>query len=45
MKIKIVFFYEKINEKIYVKVFYDYINNQKIYCCFRKTLYEFKQLF
>ena len=45
MNIKIVFFYEKINEKIYVKNFYNYIDNWKIYCRFRKTFYEFKQLF
>ena len=39
------FFYENINEKVYVKIFHDYIDKFKIYCRFRKILYDFKQSF
>ena len=43
MNVKTIFFYENINKKIYVEVFHDYIDKFKIYCRFRKTLYNFKQ--
>ena len=43
MNVKTAFFYGDINEEIYVKVFYGYINNRKIYCRFRKALYGLKQ--
>ena len=41
------FFYDIVNEKIYVKVFDDYrdSNRFKIICRFRKILYNFKQIF
>ena len=43
INVKTAFFYKNINEEIYVKVFYDYIDNYKIYYRFRKALYDFKQ--
>ena len=44
MNVKIVFLYENIDEKIYVKVSHEYIDfKRKMYCRFRKTFYEFKQ--
>ena len=45
MNVKTIFFYDEINEKMYVKISHDYIDDRKIYCRFRKTLYEFKQSF
>ena len=43
MNVKIAFFYENIDEEIYVEVLHDYIDNRKIYCRLRKALYGFKQ--
>ena len=47
MNIKIVFFYEYVNEKIYVKIFFEYTDFKRfwIICRFRKILYNFKQTF
>ena len=46
MNVKIVFLYENIDEKIYVKVSHEYIDfKRKMYCRFRKVFYEFKQSF
>ena len=47
MNVKIVFFYDIVNEKIYVKIFDDYrdSNRFKIICRFRKILYDLKQAF
>ena len=46
MNVKIVFLYKNIDEKIYVKIFYEYIDfKRKMYCRLRKTLYELKQSF
>ena len=44
MNVKIVFFYEYVNEKIYVKIFFEYIDFKRfrIICYFRKILYDFK---
>ena len=41
------FFYDYVNEKIYIKVFFEYIDFKRfwIICCFRKILYDFKQTF
>ena len=43
MNVKTAFLYEDIDEEIYVKVPHSYIDNRKIYCRFRKALYDFKQ--
>ena len=47
MNVKIAFFYDYVNEKIYVKVFFEYTDFKRfrIICCFRKILYDFKQTF
>ena len=47
MNVKIVFFYDYMNEKIYVKIFFEYIDFKRfrIIYCFHKTLYNFKQAF
>ena len=41
------FFYDYVNEKIYVKVFFEYTDFKRfrIICRFRKALYDFKQVF
>ena len=41
------FFYDYVNEKIYVKLFFEYIDFKRfwIICCCRKVLYDFKQAF
>ena len=41
------FFYDYVNEKIYVKIFFEYIDFKRfrIICRFRKILYDFKQTF
>ena len=45
INVKIVFFYNIVNKKIYVKVFHDYTDFKyfKIMCRLRKALYNFKQ--
>ena len=45
MNVKIVFFYDYVNEKIYVKVSFEYTDFKRfwIVCRFRKALYDFKQ--
>ena len=47
MNVKIVFLYDYVNEKIYVKIFFEYTNFKRfrIICRFRKVLYNFKQAF
>ena len=47
MNVKIAFFYEYVNKKIYIKVFFEYIDFKRfrIICRFRKALYNFKQTF
>ena len=47
MNVKTAFFYNYVNEKVYVKIFFEYIDFKRfrIICCFRKTLYNFKQAF
>ena len=45
MNVKTVFLYEIVNEKIYVKIFHNYITNKFLMCRLRKALYELKQAF
>ena len=47
MNVKIVFFYDYVNEKIYIKIFFEYIDFKRfrIIYYFRKILYNFKQTF
>ena len=47
INVKIVFFYDTIDEKIYVKIFHEYKNFKKfkIMCWFKKILYDLKQFF
>ena len=45
MNVKIVFLYELINEKVYVKQFSENKKNKKYVCRLNKAFYDLKQFF